>query len=91
MKGTGSIKAFEIISHALKGSIIRTHNESDFEINAVSGQIQKSGKDSFQIKLRVVLTKSGFSAKEGELIKGKAASPLEIEIKKKDMGKIIYA
>lgn len=92
LKGKGKIKEINLVSHGLRGSIIGTKSEGIFEVNTVSGQIQKVAGDKFKIDLRMTISSSGFTGKEGQLINAKAAAGgLELVIQKKDIKKIIEA
>lgn len=90
VSGFGKIKEFELLSSGSQGSIERMKSREESQVNAVSGKIQKKG-GSFDVLLRVSVTKTGFTPKGGQLIQGKAAISLEIGIRKVDLKKIIEA
>ena len=91
-KARGKIKEINLISSGMRGSLIGTKSEGSFEVNTVSGQIQKISAIKFKIDLRMTISSSGFTGKEGQLLSGKAAaSGLELIVQKKDMKKIIEA
>jgi predicted DNA-binding protein with PD1-like motif len=91
-EGRGKIKEINLISHGLHGSIIGTKSEGLFEVNTISGQIQRIAGNKFKIDLRMTISSSGFTGKEGQLIDGKAAAGgLDLIIQKKDINKIIEA
>ncbi len=89
--GCGKLKDFEIISHEQKGSVNRTLFKQQFELDAISGKIQRTKESGFTIIVRVSVSSTGFTPKAGQLISGKAAGCLELGIRKVDLKKIIEA
>lgn len=89
VSGCGSVKDFELISTGSKGSVDSMKLKTEFQVNAVSGRIQKKQGGKFEIILRVSVTKTGFTPKGGQLIRGKAAGVFEIGIRKIDTSRII--
>ncbi|HLD58440.1 MAG TPA: DUF296 domain-containing protein [archaeon] len=90
-KGEGRIREIDLVSHGRSGSIIGTKSEGDFEIDTVSGQIRRSKSGECVITLRLTISSSGFTGKEGQLMGGKASGHLELTILKKEIGRIIEA
>ena len=88
--GKGAIKDFEIVSHGQRGTVENFMHKKEFEVNAMSGKLQRVGKD-YRIKVNILISSSGFTPQSGELITGKAAGRLEISLKKIDLGKMIEA
>lgn len=88
--GKGAIKDFELVSHGQRGTVENFTHKKEFEVNAMSGKLQRVGKD-YRIKVNILISSSGFTPQSGELIAGKAAGRLEITIKKIDLGKMIEA
>ena len=88
--GKGAIKDFELVSHGSRGTVENFAHKKEFEVNAMSGKLQRVGKD-YRIKANILISSSGFTPQSGELINGKAAGRLEITIKKIDLGKMIEA
>lgn len=91
LRGEGKIKEIDLVSHGLRGSIIGTKSEGAFDLNTVSGQIRRTKDGDCVITLRVTVSSSGFTGKEGQLLNGKASGRFELVIQKKDIGKIIEA
>lgn len=91
VNGVGKIKEFELLSTGPKGRIERMKSNDEFQLNAMSGKLQLLPSGKVNSYLRVSITKTGFTPKAGQLIKGKAAGSLEIGLRKIDMKKIIEA
>lgn len=91
VSGCGKIKGFELISHEQKGGIGRMKFENEFELNAISGKIQKTKAGTVTTNIRVSVTSTGFTPKAGQLISGKASKNLELGVRKIDFRKIIEA
>ncbi|MDD5147920.1 MAG: DUF296 domain-containing protein [Candidatus ainarchaeum sp.] len=90
--GRGKIKEINLLSSGMRGSLIGTKSEGSFEVNTVSGQVQKVSGNKYKVDLRMTISSSGFTGKEGQLLAGKAAAGgLELILLKKDMKKIIEA
>ena len=91
VSGCGKIKEFELLSTGPQGSIDKMKSKEEFQVNAVSGKVQKTASGKFNTLVRVSITKTGFTPKGGQLIGGKAAGTLEIGVRKVDLKKIIEA
>jgi len=91
VSGWGKLKEFELITHETKGGVNKASFDSAFELNAISGKVLLSRSGKFDASIRVSVSSTGFTPKAGQLVKGKAASSLEIGIRKIDFGKIIEA
>lgn len=91
VSGCGRLKQFELISHEQKGGLSRMKFENDFELDAISGKVQKTKAGNVTANIRVSITRTGFTPKAGQLITGKAAKGLELGIRKVDLKKIIEA
>ena len=91
VSGRGSVKDFEIISHGSRGTIERINHKAEFEVNAMSGKVERTSDKSLSSRINVLISSSGFTPLSGELIKGKAAGRLEIGLKRVDMKKMIEA
>ena len=87
----GKIKEFELVSNGPRGSIEKMSAKEEFQVNAISGKIQKSNAGNFTTLIRVSITKTGFTPQGGQLIKGKASGTLEIGVRKVDLKKMIVA
>jgi len=87
----GKLKSFELIGNGPKGSIEKLKSDESFQVNAVSGKIQKAPNGKPSIYMRISITKSGFTPRAGQLISGKASESLEIGVRKVDIKKIIGA
>ncbi|MEK6959478.1 MAG: DUF296 domain-containing protein [archaeon] len=86
----GAMKKFNLIGHGRKGTIDNVSNTAEFEVDAMSGKIQKKG-DKVTVKMNALVSSSGFTPLSGELISGKASGKLVIGIKKIDLKKMIEA
>lgn len=89
--GCGKIKEFELVSGGPHGSIEVMKSADEFQVNSVSGKIQKKSSGDILTSVNVSVTKTGFAQRGGQLIKGKASDSLEILVRKVDVKKIIYA
>ncbi|MEM0360498.1 MAG: DNA-binding protein [Candidatus Diapherotrites archaeon] len=87
---SGRIKEFELLSTSSGGGVDKMKFVNPFEVNAISGKIQKQ-KGKLTSHIRVSVTSTGFTPLAGQLISGKAAGSFEISIRKVDMKKIIEA
>lgn len=90
ISGKGAIREFEVISHGSRGAMEKFSNPREFEVNAISGKIEKRD-GAMEVKVKVLMSSSGFTPLSGELLKGKTAGRLEIGITKIDMKKMITA
>ena len=91
VSGCGKIKDFEIVSHGRSATINTFRSETPYELDAISGKIEMNKKNGLNITVRVTVSSTGFTAKVGQLVNGKASGALEIEIRKVDLKKMIIA
>ncbi|PIN99276.1 MAG: hypothetical protein COT90_00395 [Candidatus Diapherotrites archaeon CG10_big_fil_rev_8_21_14_0_10_31_34] len=91
VSASGKIKECELISIEPKCGIAKNLFKGEYEVNAVSGKIEKNKKNEVVIHLRVSISSNDFSSKAGELTKGKSGRILEIGIRKIELNKIINA
>ena len=89
VSAAGKIKEFEMLSSSSNAGIDRMLSKEPAEVQAISGKIQKTGKDKFDLNIRMSVTSSGFTPKAGGLVKGIASQGLDIAVRKIDMKKII--
>jgi predicted DNA-binding protein with PD1-like motif len=86
----GYIKDFEIMVNERHGLLNNQKNNGIFDVNNVSGKIQWiNGK--VDVGMRVSVSSTGFTTCSGQLVKGRAANFLELEIKNMDSSKMIIA
>jgi len=91
VSASGKIKECELISIEPKCGMAKNLFKGEYEVNAVSGKIEKNKKNEVVIHLRVSISSNDFSSKAGELTKGKSGRILEIGIRKIELNKIINA
>lgn len=91
VSGSGKIKEFELILHEPNGGLNRARFENEFELNALSGKIQKAKDGKINTNIKVSVTSTGVTPKAGQMVSGKAAGVLEISVRKVGFGGIIEA
>ena len=91
VSGSGKIKEFELILHEPKDGLNKARFENGFELNAISGKIQKAKDGKINTNIKVSVTSTGFTPKAGQLVSGKASGMLEISVRKVGFGGIIEA
>ncbi|MCX6798489.1 MAG: DUF296 domain-containing protein [Candidatus Diapherotrites archaeon] len=89
--GCGKIKDFEIVSHSRNAGVDTFESKTEYELDAISGKIEMNRKNGLNVTVRVTISSTGFTAKVGQLVKGKASGALELEVKKVDLKKMIIA
>ena len=89
--GMGRIKDFELILHGPRASVSRLDTKDVFEINSISGNMQKAKGGMLQLSLKAAVSRTGFTSKIGQLIRAKAAGTVEISVRKVNLKKIILA
>lgn len=90
VNANGSIKNFELMVSEKGASLNKQRHEGIFDVNSISGKIQLI-KGKADIGMRVSVSNTGFTSFSGQLLSGKVANYLVIEIKKFDSSKIIEA
>jgi predicted DNA-binding protein with PD1-like motif len=88
---SGRIQEFELLSSSSGGGVDKMKFMNPFEVNAISGKVQRQKGNKLFAHIRVSVTSTGFTPLAGQLISGKAAGNFEIGIRKIDMKKIIEA
>ncbi len=91
VSGSGKIKEFELILHEPNGGLNRARFENEFELNALSGKIQKAKDGKINTNIKVSITSTGVTPKAGQLVSGTADGILKIGIRKVGFGGIIEA
>jgi len=87
-KATGKLRDPEIVTHGKQGSVNTEKLKGDYEINAISGSIERK-KETINHQINVAVTQTGVNAKIGKLIKAKAGRELEIGLRRIDLSKMI--
>ncbi len=91
VSGSGKIKEFELILHESNGGLNRVKFENEFELNALSGKLQKAKDGKINTNIKVSVTSTGVTPKAGQLISGKTVGVFEISVRKVGFGGIIEA
>jgi len=90
VSGRGKIRDFELVSTGQKRALDRLFYAESFSISAISGKLH-SIKGEMTHSINVSITKSGYNATKGQLLKATADGPVELTIRKVNLGKIIEA
>ncbi|MFH1224961.1 MAG: PPC domain-containing DNA-binding protein [Candidatus Diapherotrites archaeon] len=90
LNGCGAVREFELISSGPKASMEKLRSKDAFQINAMSGKIQKKSGE-YDVTVRASITKSGFTPRSGQLTYGRASGTLEVGVRKIAVRKIIEA
>ena len=90
ISGRGKIREFELVSTGQKRSLDKSFFSESFGISAIAGKIKMS-KGEILHTINVSVSKSGYNATKGQLMRATVDGDFEITIRKVNLGKIIEA
>ncbi|MDO8538721.1 MAG: DNA-binding protein [archaeon] len=90
ISGRGKIREFELVSTGQKRSLDKSFFSESFGISAITGKVRMSKGEIFHT-INVSVSKSGYNATKGQLMRGIVDGELEITVRKVNLAKIIEA